>query len=178
MANIQILDKTFKPYIKEADILKKVEELGALLSDQYRDRNPLLISILNGSFMFTSDLMKLLTIPCEVSFVKLASYHGTQSTGQVNTIIGMEKDIKGRAVLIIEDIIDTGNTLAAFLPTLAAFEPASVEVISLISKPKALKHPIKIAQTCFEIPNDFIVGYGLDYDGYGRNLRDIFVISE
>lgn len=178
MEKIQILDKTFKPYIKEVDILKKVDELGAALSAQYRDKNPLLISILNGSFMFTSDLMKSMTIPCEVSFVKLASYHGTQSTGKVNTVIGMEKDIKGRAVLIIEDIIDTGNTLAAFLPTLASYQPASVAVISLISKPKALQHPIKIDQTCFEIPNDFIVGYGLDYDGYGRNLRDIYILSE
>lgn len=178
MSQIQILDKQFTPYIKEQDILKKVNELGAELSSLYAGKNPLLISILNGSFMFTSDLMKAMDIPCEVSFIKLASYHGTQSSGVVNTVIGMEKEIKNRTVLVIEDIIDTGNTLAAFLPTLSALEPASVSVISLISKPKALKHPIKIDKTCFEIPNDFIVGYGLDYDGYGRNLRDIYILSE
>ena len=112
------------------------------------------------------------------SFVKLASYHGTQSTGLVQTMMGLENDIKDRHVLVIEDIIDTGNTLAAFLPQLEKLNPASISLVCLISKPKALKQPIQIDKTCFEIPNDFIVGYGLDYDGYGRNLRDIYILAE
>ena len=175
---IQILDKSFKIYIEEKQILEKITTLGKIISEEYKDKNPILVSILNGSFMFTSDLMKSITIPCEVSFVKLASYHGTQSTGEVKTVMGLENNIQGRHVMVIEDIIDTGNTLAAFLPQLEKLNPASISLVCLISKPKALKQPIQIDKTCFEIPNDFIVGYGLDYDGYGRNLRDIYILAE
>ena len=177
MKKVKILDKTFELYIEESEILRRITILGNELNEEFSDKSPLLISVLNGAFMFTSDLMKTLNFPCEVSFVKLASYDGISSTGAVKTILGLELNIQNRDVILIEDIIDTGNTLAAFIPILKEKNPKSIKLISLISKPKALKHPIHIDRTCFEIPNDFIVGYGLDYDGYGRNLRDIYVIT-
>jgi hypoxanthine phosphoribosyltransferase len=173
---IQILDKQFEPYIDNAEISNRIAILGEKLSKDFDGKNPLLISILNGSFMFTADLMKTLTIPCEVSFIKLASYHGTESTGVIQTMIGLDREIEGRHVIIVEDIVDTGNTLAAFIPTLEKHLPASVTLATLLYKPNALKNDIKIDHHCFEIPNDFIVGYGLDYDGYGRNLKDIYKI--
>lgn len=176
MLPIQILDKQFVLYIEEKEILRRIGLLANTLNAEYADKNPLFVSVLNGSFMFTADLMKQLTISCEVCFVKLASYSGTHSTGQVKTAIGLDTDIINRHVIVLEDIIDTGNTLAAFLPTLQAKNPASLKTICLISKPEALQQPIQIDSTCFEIPNDFIVGYGLDYDGYGRNLKDIYVL--
>lgn len=177
MLPIQLLDKKFVPYIEEKEILRRIQLLAAEINESHANKNPLLISVLNGSFMFTSDLMKQLNIPCEVCFVKLASYSGTQSTGAVRTAIGLETDITNRHLIVLEDIIDTGNTLAAFLPTLQAKNPASLQTICLISKPDALQQPIVIDKTCFEIPNDFIVGYGLDYDGYGRNLKDIYILQ-
>lgn len=174
--SITVKDKQFSPYITFAEIQSKIAVMAAQINSDLKDKNPLFVSILNGSFMFTADLLKEITIPCEISFVKLASYHGTQSSGDVKTVIGLDSNISGRNVVILEDIIDTGNTLAAFLPNLKNLNPASVALAALLVKPNALQHPITIDYTCFEIPNDFIVGYGLDYDGYGRNLKDIYKI--
>lgn len=173
---IQVKDKQFTPYITHETILERIAALAATLNADYAGKDPLFISILNGSFMFTADLLKEVTVPCEVSFIKLASYVGTSSSGKVTTMIGLDESIRGRHVVIVEDIIDTGHTLASFLPTLQDLQPASVEIAALLVKPKAIKVPLDIKYRCIEIPNDFIVGYGLDYDGYGRNLKDIYQV--
>ncbi len=174
---ITVKDKQFAPYLSEAAIHARISEMGKSLTAELKDSNPLFISILNGSFIFAADLIREIDTPCEISFVKLASYHGTESSGEVKTLLGIDKDIKDRVVVIVEDIVDTGNTLAAFMPTLEALQPKKILLVSLLFKPKALQRPLKVDYTGFEIPNDFIVGYGLDYDGYGRNLKDIYKIQ-
>jgi hypoxanthine phosphoribosyltransferase len=175
---IQVLDKTFVPYINATQIAERVAALGAQIMADYKDKNPLIIGILNGSFMFASDLYKHIAISSEISFVKLASYKGTTSTGNVVNMIGLDKDLFERHVIIIEDIVDTGKTLSSFLPTLQHQHPASIEICTLLQKPEALQHPLDVKYIGFEIPNKFVVGYGLDYDGYGRNLPEIYQISE
>lgn len=174
---ITVKDKQFAPYLSEAAIHARIAEMGKTLTAELKDSNPLFISILNGAFIFAADLIREIDTPCEISFVKLASYHGTESSGEVKTLLGIDKDIKDRVVVIVEDIVDTGNTLAAFMPTLEALQPKKILLVSLLFKPKALQRPLKVDYTGFEIPNDFIVGYGLDYDGYGRNLKDIYKIQ-
>lgn len=140
--------------------------------------NPLFISVLNGSFMFTADLMKHLTMPCEVSFVKLASYEGTSSTGKVKELVGLGDDITGRTVVIVEDIVDTGLTMKQLVETLRARGPKDIKIATLLVKPDKLKVELDINYVAMNIPNDFIVGYGLDYDGLGRNYRDIYTVIE
>ncbi|MBP7478592.1 MAG: hypoxanthine phosphoribosyltransferase [Chitinophagales bacterium] len=174
---ITVKDKQFAPYLSEAAIHARIAEMGKTLTAELKDSNPLFISILNGAFIFAADLIREIDTPCEISFVKLASYHGTESSGEVKTLLGIDKDIKDRVVVIVEDIVDTGNTLSAFMPTLEALQPKKILLVSLLFKPKALQRPLKVDYTGFEIPNDFIVGYGLDYDGYGRNLKDIYKIQ-
>ncbi len=176
--NIRVKDKIFKPYISQERIAKRVEELGAQISRDYKNQSPFFLGILNGAFIFAADLMKAITIDCEISFVKLASYSGTSSTGNLIELIGLEQDLRNKQVIIIEDIVDSGNTLTRFLPVLQSHQPTDIKICSLLFKPQALKHPITIDYLGFEIPNDFIVGYGLDYDGFGRNLRDIYQIVE
>lgn len=176
--NITVKDKQFAPYLSEEAIRARIAEMGKTLTAELKDSNPLFISILNGAFIFAADLIREIDTPCEISFVKLASYHGTESSGEVKTLLGIDKDIKDRVVVIVEDIVDTGNTLSAFMPTLKALHPKKILLVSLLFKPKALQHPLTVDYTGFEIPNDFIVGYGLDYDGYGRNLKDIYKIAE
>ena len=173
---IQILDKTFEPYISSDDIQKYVNTLAKKLDADYGDKNPLILGILNGSFMFASDLMKALTIDPEISFIKLASYQGTSSTGKVQELIGVNETINGRHILILEDIVDTGNTLVKIIDLLKAQKPASVEIVTLLYKPEAYtkSHDVKYVGT--EIPNKFVVGYGLDYDGKGRSLKEIYQI--
>lgn len=171
---IQVLDKTFKPYISAEKIQERIYELGKKMNEQFAGEKPIFLSILNGSFMFAADLMKQVCIPSEISFVKLASYQGTQSTGQVKTLVGLDINIKGRTVIIVEDIVDTGKTLSEFIPVLKAFQPKQILISTLLFKPAALKHDLKVDFCCFEVPNDFLVGYGLDYDGYGRNLPAIY----
>jgi hypoxanthine phosphoribosyltransferase len=175
---IQVLDKTFVPYLNATQIAEQIAKLGKQISEDFKDKNPLFIGILNGSFMFASDLYKNIDVPSEISFVKLASYKGTTSTGAVINMIGLDKDLFERHVIIIEDIVDTGNTLHSFLPTLQHQQPASISIATLLQKPEALQHPLDVKYIGFEIPNKFVVGYGLDYDGYGRNLPEIYQISE
>ena len=178
MEIIQIKDKRFKPFIPDADILKEVGRVASEISRDLVDANPLFISVLNGSFMFTADLMKRLTMPCESSFVKLASYEGTFSTGKVKELVGLNEDITGRTVVIVEDIVDTGLTMQRLLETLRARNPKEIRIATLLVKPDKLKEDLDIPYVAMRIPNDFIVGYGLDYEGFGRNYRDIYSVVE
>lgn len=177
MSTIQVLDKTFVPYLEEATIQAKITELAAQLNKDYAGKRPLFLSILNGSFLFTADLFKQITIEAEVSFIKLASYKGTSSTGNVITAIGLDTNVKDRHIIILEDIIDTGKTLHHYLPQLDSMQPASVKIAVLLDKKEALQYPVNIDYACFEIPNKFVVGYGLDYDGLGRNSKDIYQLQ-
>jgi hypoxanthine phosphoribosyltransferase len=178
MSIIHLHDKAFEPFLPEALIQEKVKELAEQLDIDYADKKPLFIAILNGSFMFAADLFKYLSIEAEICFIKLASYKGTKSTGQVITAIGLDTDIHNRHVVILEDIIDTGKTMNEFLPQLLNQQPASLKVAILLHKPDATEFNIKIDYCCFSIPNKFVLGYGLDYDGYGRNIKEIYQIIE
>jgi hypoxanthine phosphoribosyltransferase len=178
MANVQIHDKTFKPYLGEAEIREKVKELAAALNRDYRDKNPIFIAILNGAFIFAADLFKELRINAEISFIKLASYKGMKSSGQVITAIGLDIEIFNRHVVIVEDIVDTGKTLHEFLPQLWHQQPASIKIAALLHKPAAMAFPMTVDYTGFEIPDKFVVGYGLDYNGLGRNTSSIYQLLE
>ncbi len=175
---IQVLDKKFQPYIKAAQIQEQVNKLAKQINEDYAGKKPLFIAILNGSFMFASDLFKELDIEAEICFIKLASYKGTKSTGNVITSIGLDTSLTGRHIVIVEDIVDTGKTLYEFLPQLINQQPASLKIASLLSKPEALIHPIAIDYLGFEVPNIFLLGYGLDYDGLGRNFKEIYQLVE
>jgi hypoxanthine phosphoribosyltransferase len=177
MSTIQVLDKTFEPYLYEAEIQEKITELALQLNKEYAGKRPLFLSILNGSFLFTADLFKQITIEAEVSFIKLASYKGTSSTGNVITAIGLDMNVKDRHIIILEDIIDTGKTLHHYLPQLESMQPASVKIAVLLNKKEALQYPVQVDYSCFDIPNKFVVGYGLDYDGLGRNSKDIYQLK-
>jgi hypoxanthine phosphoribosyltransferase len=174
MSIIHLHNKSFEPYLSEALILEKVKELADKLNHDYADKKPLFIAILNGSFMFASDLFKYLSIEAEICFIKLASYKGTKSTGQVVTAIGLDIDITNRHVVVLEDIIDTGKTLSHFLPQLQNQQPASLKTAILLHKPEATVFEVPIDYCCFSIPNKFVLGYGLDFDGYGRNIKEIY----
>lgn len=173
---ITLKDKKFRTYLDEEKIQTAVKSLGATINRDYLGKNPLFICVLSGSFMFTSDLVKHFTSECEITFVRLSSYEGTQSTGDIKTVLGIVETIEKRDVIIVEDIVDTGNTLSMFLPAIQNLKPLSIKTAALLVKPDTLKEKIKVDYRCFDIPNDFIVGYGLDYDGLGRNLRDIYVL--
>jgi hypoxanthine phosphoribosyltransferase len=175
---ISVLDKQFKPYLSAHAIDTRIKELGIEITNDYAAKNPLFLCILNGSFMFAADLYKQIDLSSEISFVKLASYKGTTSTGNIVNMIGLDKDLFEREVIIIEDIVDTGKTLFEFLPTIIHQQPKSVEIVTLLQKPEALQHDLKVKYVGFEIPNKFVVGYGLDYDGYGRNLPEIYQLHE
>ncbi|MDB5202572.1 MAG: hypoxanthine-guanine phosphoribosyltransferase [Ferruginibacter sp.] len=174
MSVIQVNDKRFEPYLTAAEIAAQVKRVGAEINRDYAGKRPLFIAILNGSFMFASDLFKELTIDAEICFIKLASYKGTRSTGHVITSIGLDESLKDRHVIIVEDIVDTGKTLAEFLPQLTDQQPASLKIASLLHKPEALQHAISIDYLGFSVPNKFLLGYGLDYDGLARNLKEIY----
>ncbi|MBP5771227.1 MAG: hypoxanthine phosphoribosyltransferase [Bacteroidaceae bacterium] len=176
MEKLQVKDKTFAISIPEAEIQKQVRRVAAEIVRDLEGKHPLFLPVLNGAFIFAADLLREVNIPCEVSFIKLASYQGTQSTGEIREVIGLQADITGRHIVIVEDIIDSGLTMAHMLETLQAHNPASISVCALLVKPGALKVEIPIHYKCMEIPNDFIVGYGLDYDGDGRNTRDIYTL--
>ena len=174
----KVLDKNFVPYLYESEIKSTIKRIAEQINKEYEDKQPLFIAILNGSFMFASDLFKEITIPCEISFIKLASYKGTKSTGSVITAIGLEAEIFNRDIIIIEDIIDTGKTLSEFLPQLQNQQAKSIKICALLHKEEATRYPINIDFLGFTIPNRFVVGYGLDYNGYGRNLKEIYQLSE
>lgn len=178
MKRIKLLDKEFELSIPHSKIDKAIENIAQKMNSELVDKDPLMICILNGSFMFAADLMKKLDFPCEISFVKLSSYEGTSTTGTVKELIGLTEDIKGRTVVILEDIIDTGVTIEKIKTQLLAYKPADLKIASMLFKPEACKTNIEIDYLGLDIPNDFIVGYGLDYDGYGRNLADIYTVVE
>lgn len=178
MPAINVHDKAFDIFLSEEDIQKRIAEIAADINRDYAGKRPLFIAILNGSFMFASDLFKHLTIDAEICFIKLVSYKGMKSSGHITTAIGLDQDLYGRDVIIIEDIVDTGKTLGYFLPKLEHQQPASLKIAALLHKPDATVHPIDIHYTGFSIPNKFVVGYGLDYDGCGRNLKQIYQVVE
>ncbi len=178
MTSIKVHDKTFQPYLTVQQIDEQIKRMGMEMSRDYTGKRPLFIAILNGSFMFASDLFKEISIEAEICFIKLASYKGTKSSGNVITSIGLDENLKERHVIILEDIVDTGKTLSEFLPQLENQQPASLKIAALLHKPEALVHPLKIDYLGFNVPNKFLLGYGLDYDGLGRNLREIYRLVE
>ena len=178
MDTIQIKDKMFTVSIKEQDILKEVTRVANEINRDLAGKNPLFLSVLNGSFMFMSDLIKKIEFNNELSFVKLASYEGTCSTGCVKNLIGLNNSIEGRHVIIVEDIVDTGESIEHMMRDLQARRPASVEVCTLFFKPGSYRKQVPIKYRAMEIGNEFIVGYGLDYDQLGRSLKDIYVVTE
>lgn len=178
MAVINILDKKFEISYPEEEILKRVKAVADRINTDMAGKNPLLLAVLNGSFMFAADLMRMITIPCEISFVKLASYQGTTSTGEIKEVIGINEDLAGRTVIIVEDIVESGLTMKRMIDTLGTRNPESIHICTLLLKPEKLKINLNIEYAAMEIPNDFIVGYGLDYDQQGRNLRDIYTLVE
>lgn len=174
MSVIKVHDKSFGPYLSEQTIQDRVKEMAERISADYAGKRPLFIAILNGSFMFASDLFKNLSIEAELCFIKLASYKGMKSSGNVVTSIGLDDDIFGKDVIIVEDIVDTGKTLHNFLPKLMHQQPRSMKIASLLHKSEATEYPVTLDYIGFDIPNKFVVGYGLDYDGLGRNFREIY----
>lgn len=175
---IKILDREFTKSIAEETIVEAIDKVAAQINHDLRDENPLFISILNGSFMFAADLMKRIEFPCEISFVKIASYHGTQSSDNMMQLIGLMENLKGRTVVVVEDIVDSGKTMVSVLEMLRNRGAGKVCIATLLFKPKALKYDLDIDYPAMVIPNDFIVGYGLDYNGYGRNLKDIYTVVD
>lgn len=177
MQKIKLLDKVFEIAIPNADIEESIQEQASIMSEDNADKELLFIAVLNGSFMYAAELVKNYTSPCKISFVKLASYHGTSSRGSVDELIGLTEDIEDRDVMILEDIVDTGTTLEKVVHLLKQRNPRSISVATMLLKPDAYKKDIPVNYAAIIIPNDFIVGYGLDYDGLGRNLKDIYKIS-
>ncbi|MEO1514029.1 MAG: hypoxanthine phosphoribosyltransferase [Bacteroidota bacterium] len=175
---LQVKDLYFQPFIAQQEITERIAQLGAELNEHYRGKRPLMIGILNGAFIFLADLCRECNFECDISFVRLSSYEGTESTGTIKTIMGLEEDIKGREVIIVEDIIDTGKTMHHFQAQLAEMQPASVRLVALLVKPDALQYDFPIHHQAFRIPNKFVLGYGLDYDGLGRNLKEIYQLRE
>ena len=178
MSRIKLIDKVFETSITEAEIQERVKAVADRINKDMADKNPLLLAVLNGSFMFAADLMRMLTIPCEISFVKLASYQGTTSTGTIKEVIGINEDLSGRTVIIVEDIVESGLTIKRMIETIGTRAPKSIHICTLLIKPERLTVPLDVEYAAIEIPNDFIVGYGLDYNQQGRNLRDIYTLVE
>jgi hypoxanthine phosphoribosyltransferase len=174
MSTLKVHDKEFVPYITSAQIEEQVTRVAGEINKDYAGKNPLFIAILNGAFIFAADLFKKINIEAEICFIKLASYKGVKSTGKVITAIGLDAELYGRDVIILEDIVDTGKTLSQFLPQLQHHHPASLKVAALLHKPSATVHSIKIDYLGFTIPDKFVLGYGLDYDGHGRNIKEIY----
>ena len=174
MAIIRVHDKSFETYLPAETIQQRIKELAGIINKDYAGKKPLFIAILNGSFMFAADLFKHLTIEAEICFIKLASYKGMKSSGNVVTSIGLEDDLFGKEVIIVEDIVDTGKTLHNFLPKLLHQQPKSMKIATLLYKSEAIEYPLVLDYVGFDIPNEFVVGYGLDYDGLGRNLKEIY----
>lgn len=177
MASVKIKDKVFNLSIPEETIIGQVKRVAAEINRDLADSNPIFLCVLNGAFMFAGDLMKHVNIPSEISFVKLSSYSGTESTGRVKQLIGLSDTLKGRTVVIVEDIVDTGLTMLRLLDLVREHEPKEVRICSLLVKPDKLKVDLHIDYVAMEIPNEFIVGYGLDYDGQGRNLPAIYTVE-
>lgn len=178
MEKIRVHDKVFQKYLSEKQILESVDAVAEAINRDFADKNPVFLSILNGSFMFTADLLKRITRPCELSFLKLASYEGTSSTGKVKVLVGLNESLADRDVIIIEDIVDSGHTMVKLIEQVQSHKPASIKVATFLFKPDACKIDVPLDYIGMRIPNDFIVGYGLDYDGLGRNFPDIYSVVE
>ena len=176
MGHIQVKDREFEVFLKEEEIQKEIKRVAAEINRDYAGKEPLFLCVLNGSFMFAADLLKDVNVPCNVSFVKVSSYQGTDTTGKVKELMGLQEDVEGRHIIIVEDSVDTGYTMRDVLDSLAEKKAASVQVCALLCKPDKLKVDINLKYLAMNIPNGFIVGYGLDYDGFGRNSRDIYKI--
>lgn len=177
MNEVKVHEKIFKPFISKEQIAIRIAEIGQQINNDYAGKQPLFLSILNGSFIFAADLFRTITVDAQISFIKLVSYHGTDSTGTVVTSIGLEEELKDRDVIILEDIVDTGNTMSVFIPEVLKRNPASLRIATLLTKPSALRHPIKVDYVGFEIPDKFVVGFGLDYNGRGRELPEIYQLA-
>ena len=178
MGIVKIKDKTFRTSISETEIKARVKAIAQQISKDMEWKKPLFLGVLNGSIIFAADLMREMTIPCEISFVKLASYQGTTSTGKVKEVLGINEDLSGRTVIIVEDIVESGQTMTRMIESLGTRNPSSVHICTLFFKPDKLQEELTIDYVAFRIPDDFIVGYGLDYDGLGRELKDIYTIVE
>jgi hypoxanthine phosphoribosyltransferase len=175
----RIHDQQFDVFLPSDKIKERIREIAHKINEDYKDKNPLFLSILNGAFIFTADIFREITIPAEVSFIKLKSYRRMETTGKVKELLGLEHNIYDRNIVIVEDIVDTGKTLQHILEEFKELGTKSIEILTLLYKPEANKIPLDLKYIGFEIPNEFVVGYGLDYDGYGRNLKDIYkVVSQ
>ena len=178
MDTVKIKDKSFRVFIPETEIKERVKALAEQMSKDLEGKDPLFLGVLNGSFIFAADLMREMTIPCEISFVKLASYQGTTSTGKVREVLGINEDLSGRTVVIVEDIVESGRTMRQMIESLGTRNPESVRICTLFFKLEKLKEDLNLDYVAFSIPDDFILGYGLDYDGLGRELKDVYSIVE
>ena len=177
LQHIRIHDKEFVIKISSDEIARRIAELALQINLDYEGKKPVFLGVLNGSFIFAADLLRLISLECEVAFIRLSSYHGTYSTGEVKSLLGLSHSITGRNIIILEDIVDTGETISYLVNELAGQKPSSMRVAALLFKPTALKTNVHPDYTGFEVEPDFLVGYGLDYDGYGRNLKDIYVLK-
>ena len=175
---VTIKDKSFKPFISEEQLQESIKKVAQKINDDYHGMSPIFLGVLNGSFMFFGDLLKSIKVECHVSFVKMASYEGTSTTGLVNELIGLNENIDGKDIIFIEDIVDTGNTLEKLYQILETKNPRSIKIATLLYKPEAYKKEYRIDYVGLEIPNAFVLGYGLDYDGLGRNLSSIYVLND
>lgn len=175
---VQVKDKMFEPFITEERIQSEVSRIASQMNQELADKDPIFLGILNGAFMFASDLYKQILFPCQITFLKLTSYSGTKSTGAVKQLIGINFDLKDRVVVVLEDIVDTGITLETIIRQLSGYQPAEIKVATFLHKPDATIRDVKLDYVGIEIPNDFILGYGLDYDGYGRNFKEIYQLVD
>jgi len=175
---ITIKDKQFELFIEQEVIELEIKRVAQQINADLKDKDPIFLAVLNGAFMFAGELMKEVLIPSEITFVRLASYRGVSSTEHVQEVLGLNESIEGRVVVVVEDIVDSGNTMTALMKELEKFNPSDIKIATLLFKPAALVKKLDLDYVALEIPNDFIVGYGLDYDGYGRNLKDIYKVRQ
>lgn len=175
---IQVGDLQFVKYIDATTIEAKVQEIADSIREDFHEKYPMFLVVMNGAFIYAADLIRKLDFPCELNFVRIKSYHGTESTGKIDIYMPPNIELKNRHLIIVEDIIDTGNTMAAFIPELQNYNPSSIKLTSILIKPEAHKHDIVTDYPGFVIPNKFVVGYGLDYDGMGRNLKDLYQLYQ
>lgn len=178
MDTVKIKDKSFRISIPETEIKRRVKALAEQMSKDLEGKDPLFLAVLNGSFIFAADLMREMTIPCEITFVKLASYQGTTSTGKVHEVIGINENLSGRTVVIVEDIVESGHTMKRMMEQIGTRNPSSVQICTLFFKPEKLQEELALDYVAFRIPDDFIVGYGLDYDQGGRGLKHVYTIVD
>jgi hypoxanthine phosphoribosyltransferase len=177
MTSIKLKDKEFIVMLSAEEIQSRVREIASEINLQYKGKQPLFLGVLNGAFLFMADLFKNIDLQCEITFIKVTSYVGTASSGNVKNLIGLNENISGRDIIVVEDIVDTGDTMKYLLDELKSKNPASVKLATILFKPEALRQDVKPDYVGFEIPPAFVVGYGLDYDGLGRNLNDIYVLK-